>query len=307
MFFHSLYGLSLWSQSKISPNIAETTTTTVHDGTSSLTQSAQEAPLESGHVICPIIKLSMLYGSHNFPQLQAAVDLHHQHCERWGCRFKCLPRALTSRKLYSKPYFLLLTMLDELSKSIEERHEWLMWVDADSIIVNPAISPCTFLPPRELENVFALVTADHHGLNNGIFYLRVHQSSLDLLTQIVDYPMAHPDVDLGWSADQAAMERVIKSIEMDLRDQNKAPGIAWVPREWFNTFEFEHGFEGQPGHFIVHFAGLGETRISHMAQWLNVLQRNEQEWEIPPEHTFYAHDIPRFWNGFVANASTRLG
>ncbi|KYG41379.1 glycosyltransferase family 34 protein [Acidomyces richmondensis BFW] len=209
--------------------------------------------------------LSMLYGSYNFPQLEAALDLHRRHCERWGYRFECLTQPLTARKLYSKPYFLLLTMLTELSKSMEERHEWLI-----------------------------------------LFYLKINQYSLDLLTQIVDYPMAHPDIELGWSADQAAMERVIRSMEIQLKDQDRPPGIAWVPREWFNTFEFEHGFEGQPGHFIVHFPGLGETRISHMAQWLNVLQQNQQEWEISPEYTFYAEDVPRFWNEFAANASIRL-
>ena len=137
------------------------------------------------------------------------------------------------------------------------------WVDADSILVNPAISPCTFLPPDTLQSVFALVTADHQGFNNGIFYLRVHPSSLDLLTQILDYPLAHPDEDLGWFGEQAAMEKVIHSTEIRLKDQGSLSGIAWIPRDWFNTFEFEHSYEDQPGHFIVHFASLAETRIQH--------------------------------------------
>jgi len=177
------------------------------------------------------------------------------------------------------------------------------WVDADSIVVNPAISPCIFLPPDELQSVFALVTADHQGLNNGIFFLRVHQASVDLLTQVVDYPLAHPDEDLGWFGEQAAMQNVIHSTETRLRDQGRPSGIAWVPREWFNTFEFEHGFEGQPGHFIVHFAGLGETRLSHMARWLDELQRNQVKWEIALENTFYIEAVPKFWNEFARNAT----
>jgi hypothetical protein len=87
------------------------------------------------------------------------------------------------------------------------------WVDADSILINPAMSPTIFLPWERLEYVFALVTADHQGLNNGIFYLKVHQSSIDFLGQIVDYPLAHYCEELGWLGEQAAMENVIKSME----------------------------------------------------------------------------------------------
>lgn len=75
---------------------------------------------------CPIVKVSMLYGAYNFPQLQAALESHHRHCERWGCDFVFLEEDLSSRKLYSKPYFLLSTLLHELSKPAGERKEWLM-------------------------------------------------------------------------------------------------------------------------------------------------------------------------------------
>lgn len=177
------------------------------------------------------------------------------------------------------------------------------WVDADSILINPAISPSAFLPPDTLPDVFALVTADHQGLNNGIFYLKVGHDALDLLTQVIDHPLAHPDEDLGWSGDQAAMERVIQATEKRLESQGRPRGIAWVPRLWFNTFEWEHAFEGEPGHFIVHFAGLAETRIQHMANWLTELQDQQAKWEIPFEKTFYAEDVPQFWSDFAAKST----
>jgi hypothetical protein len=147
------------------------------------------------------------------------------------------------------------------------------------------------------------VTADHQGLNAGVFYLRVHLSSVDFLTQVVDYPLAHPDEDLGWFGEQAAMANVFRSLEKQSEAKGTFSGIAWVPREWFNTYEFEHGFEGQPGHFMVHFAGLAETRLQHMANWLSELQHNQAKWEIPLEKTFYADAIPRFWDEFAANTT----
>jgi len=68
----------------------------------------------------------MLYGAHKFIQLEHALESHHRHSQRWGCGFETLDRDLTSRKLYSKHYYLMLTMLHELAKPPEERQEWLL-------------------------------------------------------------------------------------------------------------------------------------------------------------------------------------
>lgn len=75
---------------------------------------------------CPVTKVSMLYGAHKFEQLESALDSHRRHCERWSCKFEILDRDLVDRKLYSKHYFLLSTMLRELSKPTEDRQEWLL-------------------------------------------------------------------------------------------------------------------------------------------------------------------------------------
>lgn len=147
------------------------------------------------------------------------------------------------------------------------------------------------------------MTADHNGLNNGIFYLKVHSSSVDLLTQVAAYPLAHPEDDLGWFGEQAAMARVIKSIEAQHKDASNPSGIVWIPRPWINNYEWEHGFEGEPGSFLVHFAGLAETRLAHMASWLDELQNNQAKWEIPVERTFYKDAIPAFWNEYSANVT----
>jgi hypothetical protein len=152
-----------------------------------------------------------------------------------------------------------------------------------------------------LESVYALVTADHNGLNNGIFYLKVHPSSLDLLTKTIDYPLSNPDDDLGWFGEQAAMAKVIKSIEAEYPDPKEPSGIAWIPRTWINNYEWEHGFEGEPGSFMVHFAGLAETRLAHMTAWLNELQRNQAKWEISLEDMPLKDAIPEFWKEYAAN------
>lgn len=136
-----------------------------------------------------------------------------------------------------------------------------------------------------------------------MFYLRVHQSSVDILTRIIDYPLAHPEDDLGWFGEQAAMAKVIESIEAEHLEFRSPSGIVWVPRTWINSYEFEHGFEGEPGSFMVHFAGLAETRISHMAAWIDELRDNQAKWEIPLEDLSLKDDIPDFWKEYASNAT----
>lgn len=90
-------------------------------------QTAQStSSWQSSRPKCSITKVSMLYGDHKFNQLEAALNSHRNHCERWGCEFKTLDRDPSDRKLYSKHYFLLCTLLHELSKPEEERQSWLL-------------------------------------------------------------------------------------------------------------------------------------------------------------------------------------
>ena len=173
------------------------------------------------------------------------------------------------------------------------------------MVLNPALSPCVFLPPEYLSNVYALVTGDHNGLNNGVFYLKVHPSSVDLLTKTINYPLAHPEDDLGWFGEQAAMAHVINATETRHESAGTSSGIAWVPRVWFNNYEFEHGFEGKPGSFLVHFAGLAETRLQHMANWLDELSVNQAKWEIPLEETSYKDSILEFWRKYAESLNGR--
>lgn len=183
-------------------------------------------------------------------------------------------------------------------------HTISRWVDADSIVINQALPASIFLPPSDIKDVFALVTADHNGLNAGIFFLRVHPSSVDFLTQVLAYPLYNPNEDLGWFGEQAAMANVIKKIEAEKKAEGRASGIAFVPREWFNTYQFEHGFEGKRGDFLVHFAGLGETRLMHMSNWLQTLESSPSEWDVPLDETDYENRTVSFWRQFADGAAT---
>ncbi|KAF2156279.1 glycosyltransferase family 34 protein [Myriangium duriaei CBS 260.36] len=269
---------------------------------------AESHPLHTpqpNHPKCGVTKVTMLYGGHKDPIFEHAVASHRRHSERWGCGFVELKYDVAPRKLYSKHYILLSTMIQELAKPEDQRQKWLMWIDADSILINPGLSPEIFLPPDHIKDVYALMTADHNGLNDGVFFLRVDPISLDLLTHTAAYPIAHPDDDVGFHGEQAAMARVISSLETQAGTDFS--GIAWLPRPWFNTYQFAQGFEGEPGHMMVHFAGVGPTRNPKMQAWLDELSQNQAKWEIEFEQTFYKDAVAKYWEEFSVNKTAHIG
>jgi len=175
-------------------------------------------------------------------------------------------------------------------------------VDAHSLVIDPAISPCVFLPPEDFLDVYVLVTADHNKVDSGAFYLKVHQLSVDLLTRTLNHPLARPENDLGWFGEHAAMATVIRAIDAEHRDRTNSSGIAWIPRAWINYQVGEYDFDGEPGSFMIHVADMDETRQAHMITWLNELQRNQARWNIPLEHLSLKDEISEFWRSYTTSA-----
>ncbi|KAF7172144.1 hypothetical protein CNMCM5623_004398 [Aspergillus felis] len=68
-------------------------------------------------------------------------------------------------------------------RKMEERVDWLMWVDADSIILNGAIPAEIFLSPSDLDNVHLVATKDHNGLNAGVIFLHVHPLTINMIIE----------------------------------------------------------------------------------------------------------------------------
>lgn len=163
------------------------------------------------------------------------------------------------------------------------------WFDADSIIINPQIAVENFLPPNDVGEYHVLATKDHNGLNTGIFFLRVHQWSVNMLLQAIAMPIFRPDIDLGYSVDQTAMAKLFD--EPDNKDY-----ILYQPRTWYNTYEFHHAYEGKEGDMLVHFPGLFEDRAQHMRDWLEVVEGpGGDRWQMPLRKTEYPHRIEEFW------------
>ena len=162
------------------------------------------------------------------------------------------------------------------------------WVDADTIILNPAIGVHIFFPPDDYAHIHVIGGKDHNGFNTGVFFLRVHEWSVAMLSHTLAYPLIHPDVDLTISADQYAMNLVCNETEF-------RSNVLYQPRPWFNTYEFVRGYEGQKGDLLVHFPGLAADRSKHMTDWLDIVEADPTAWEVPLDQTAYQLKLDEFW------------
>ncbi|KAI9825521.1 MAG: hypothetical protein M1819_000513 [Sarea resinae] len=228
----------------------------------------------------------MLYGKPN-ELYERAVRTHVKHGQKLGYPVHVLRQEITGG-YWNKPAYILSLVVNELAKPPGERTQWLMWVDADSIIINQLLPVEIFLPPEDFSNVHFIGNKDQNGLNTGIFFIHVHEWSVRMLTKAMAFPMFHPDIDLGVSMDQVAMAYVFNETEF-------RSGVLYQPRPWFNTYEFHHGYEGKKGDLLVHFPGLEDDRWRHMSSWLTTVETKPHEWDMELEKTTYPELISNYW------------
>jgi len=78
--------------------------------------------------------------------------------------------------------------------------------------MNPQIPLDIFVPPEDrFPNVHLLCTDDRHGLNNGVFMLRVSDWSFKMFSAALAFHEFMPSVELKYT-EQSAMEEVIKVV-----------------------------------------------------------------------------------------------
>ncbi|KAF2157294.1 glycosyltransferase family 34 protein, partial [Myriangium duriaei CBS 260.36] len=234
-------------------------------------------------------KVTIIFGG--APTYERAVRTHELHDRIHGYPLHVLRHGILD-DVWSKPAYILSLLLKELSRPETERLQWLLWVDADTILLNPHVPIETFLPPEpEFDDVHLLITNDWNGLNNGVFPIRVNQWAVDLFAAIVSFRHYKPDANLVFR-DQSAMDMLLK-------DPKFAKHTMQAPQRWFNAYQGEHNetlapFQVRRGDFLVHFAGVGD-RDRRMAYWLDRVDQHLPDWEIEVHHTSYPSEAREFW------------
>jgi hypothetical protein len=236
-------------------------------------------------------KCTILFNGNSF--WERAIRTHEDHDRMHGYRLHVLRQQLLD-DVWSKPAYILSLLLRELSKSESERLDWLFWVDADTVILNPNVPIEVFLPPPgpEFEDVHLLYSNDWNGLNNGVFPVRVNRWAIELFTAIVAYRHYKPEVPLTFR-DQSAMDYVMKEPQF-------VNNIVQTPQRWFNAYQGEHNetlapFQIRRGDLLVHFAGV-PNREERMGYWLDRAEQHLDDWEVPVKSTSYLQERKDFWD-----------
>jgi hypothetical protein len=236
-------------------------------------------------------KCTILFNGNSF--WERAIRTHEEHDRLHGYRLHVLRQQLLD-DVWSKPAYILSLLLRELAKPESERLDWLFWVDADTVILNPHVPIETFLPPpgSEFEDIHLLYSNDWNGLNNGVFPVKVSQWAVKLFTAIVAYRHYKPDTPLVFR-DQSAMDNVMKEPQF-------VNNIVQAPQRWFNAYQGEHNetlapFQIRRGDLLVHFAGVG-NREERMGYWLDRAEQHLDDWEVPVKSTSYPQERKDFWD-----------
>lgn len=173
----------------------------------------------------------------------------------------------------------------------------LSWYDADTLILNPNIQWEIFLPPTDndsFSDVKILATKDHTGFNAGLFFCRVDEWVVDVLTDAYALPRHLPKVDVKGNIEQNAMKWMFR------KDENQKH-VVYQPSGWYNWFSTKKRPDDESkGDMIIHFSGInhdneGQLKKAVMNAWFDKVQSDPDAWQVPLEKTRYPKEVPLFW------------
>lgn len=167
--------------------------------------------------------------------------------------------------------------------------------------MNPNMPLEVFLPPSHHSNIHLLLSKDWNGMNNGVFFIRVHRWSVALLSAAMSYPMVHPDVPLFWP-DQSALSNLL-----DDHSYFKESTV-YCPLRWFNAYmrspdglkpnkDSPAHLQVHPGDLLVHFPGTQKGNLNKtLTPYLEIAESHQPEWEPILEETSYIQQTTEFWD-----------
>lgn len=157
---------------------------------------------------------------------------------------------------------------------------WLLWLDADALIVNQKKSLLDIVD----DAYDIIVASDWFMINAGVLLLRCSDWNIKLLQKLYDTR----SYDKALALDQSAFNDFMQ--QPDIK-----PHIKHVPKWLINVYTEEYN----PGDFIVHFAGkLYEATpwgISDIARQFDVLSRVDDDEKI--NHFFNTRYMLNYFSG----------
>lgn len=244
-----------------------------------------------------IRQVTMLFGGSPNKIDEQSLETHIEHGKRWGYPTHILRQNVIGsddwhESCFSKPSYLLSILISEMAKPEDERAEWLVWFDADTIIMNPNVPWAMFLPPVDsFPDVHLIGAKDWNSFNPGVFLIRVNGWSVKMLTQVYALKQILTDITFGDNADQDAMIWI-----MDRPGYREH--VIYEPIEWFQGYQNPRGHfrDVQPGDLLVHFPGWKDKRFKYMDQYLDKLRTEKRAWHIQWQDTSYPSGVNAYWS-----------
>ncbi|KAG8533735.1 uncharacterized protein KY384_001476 [Bacidia gigantensis] len=259
-----------------------------------------------------IRQATMIYETDKFNSVyERAVDSHLRHGERWNNPTHILRHDIVDAGFFNKPAFLLGIVINEMAKPYGKRADWLVyvawavaglprWFDADTVLLNNEVSWSLFLPPPEFNEINFLATKDQNGFNAGMFFIRICEWSVNMLSEVVSLRQFKPTLELPFY-DQSAM---LWAIERPGYEEH----AVYQPHNWWNSF----GVQGQPmptDRFLLHFAGVDccggpESKGTIMTRWLDKMDINPDEYSTPLDDLTLPAEVKEFWSNLITARKT---
>jgi hypothetical protein len=200
---------------------------------------------------------------HSISEFYQYAKLHNYEFQLYNMNY-APGRQIFFMKLYS----VIEKMIEGLKS---KKYDWIFWVDSDVIILNPNIKLEAFLPNDNMSNIHIISAIDYLGkkqyccgLNAGIFFIRVHEWSLNLLMRAISYPYFNKEKDIHHS-DQTSLNNV-------LIESNETEHYVIVPQQWFNNRHIKKG------DFLFHIMGFGsKNKNETFKKFLNET-KNDEGW-----------------------------
>lgn len=234
----------------------------------------------------------MIYETEKFNAIyERSVDTHIKHGEKWGVPTHVLRHDIIEAGFFNKPAYILGLIIEEMAKPYGQRAEWIVWFDADTIILNSAVPWTLFLPPSEFDDIHILATQDQHGFNAGMAIFRVHQWSVQALSEALALRQLRPEVKFDFF-DQGALKWVMEK-------EGYEEHVKYQPHSWWNSF----GLAREPydtDAFMLHFAGVDccgqpESKGTVMGRWLDIVENKPQTYAVELEKTHLPGEVQEYW------------
>ena len=256
-------------------------------------RTERNANLSDVHEAGPRLrKATMIFAADKYnPVYERAVVSHIRHGERWNEPTHILRHDIVEAGFFNKPAYILGMIINEMAKPYGKRADWIVWFDADSILLNHGVPWSVFLPPPEFRHIHFLVTKDQNGFNAGMFIIRVHQWSVKMLSNVLTLRDWEPSMELPFD-DQSAFTWAVGR-----------PGFEehtiYQPHNWWNSF----GLQGKPSdtdRFVLHFAGVGccggEDKPTTMLRWLDLLSTEPDHFYTPLSNLSLQAEVDEYWS-----------